>query len=259
MSGLYGSSTTQNVPRVAAAELIGTYLLVLAGTAVAVSALLDRPVAGGSADSLAVALAFGLALVALVNALGHVSGCHLNPAVTLGLAATGKFPWRYVPAYLAAQLVGAVLASVTVWATYGDAARDRASLAATLPAPGVGSATVFLIEAVVTFFLVLTIISVATDERVPQSVAGLSVGFTLAVCVLVAGPLSGGAVNPARALGPMIASGQFDGVWAYVAGPLLGGVLAAFGYDRFLSRGTEPSQAEGPAGGKGTGVLSGES
>lgn len=247
IGGLYGSSTTQNVPRVAVTELIGTYVLVLAGTAVAVSAVLDRPVAGGSADSLAVALAFGLALVALVNALGHVSGCHLNPAVTLGLAATGKFPWRYVPAYLAAQVVGAVLASATVWATYGDAARDDASLAATLPQPGVSSGAVFLIELIVTFFLVLTIVSVATDDRVPQAVAGLSVGFTLAVCVLVAGPLSGGAVNPARALGPMLVSGQFDGVWAYVAGPLLGGLLAAFAYDRFLSQGTEPSQAEDPA------------
>jgi len=245
-AGLYGSSTTQNVPRVAIAELIGTYLLVLAGTSVAVAALLDRSIAGAPADSLTVALAFGLALVALVNALGHVSGCHLNPAVTLGLAATGKFPWKYVPAYLAAQLVGAVLASLTVWATYGDAARDDGSLAATLPAEGVSSGTVFLIEAVVTFFLVLTIVSVATDSRVPQSVAGLSVGFTLAVCVLVAGPLSGGAVNPARALGPMLVSGQFDGVWAYLLGPVLGGVLAAFCYDRLLSRGQEPSKAEDP-------------
>jgi MIP family channel proteins len=259
MSGLYGSSTTQNVPRVAIAELIGTYLLVLAGTSVAVAAILDRPIAGGTANSLAVALAFGLALVALVNALGHVSGCHLNPAVTLGLAVTGKFPWKYVPAYLVAQLIGAVLASLTVWVTYGDAARDEASLAATLPSDGVSTLTVLVIETIVTFFLVLTIVSVATDDRVPQSVAGLSVGFTLAVCVLVAGPLSGGAVNPARALGPMIVSGRFDGVWAYLVGPLLGGILAAVCYARFLSQATEPSQAEGPAGGAGTGVVSGAS
>ena len=147
-SGLYGSSTTQNLPRVATAELIGTYLLVLTGTAVAVSALLDQPIAGAPADSLAIALAFGLALVALVNALGHVSGAHLNPAVTLALAVTGAFPWRYVPAYLAAQLGGAVLASLTVWATYGDAARDQASLAATLPGGGVSVGSVLLIEAV---------------------------------------------------------------------------------------------------------------
>jgi MIP family channel proteins len=244
MSGLYGSSTTQNVPRVAIAELIGTYLLVLAGTSVAVAALLDQPIAGGTADSLAIALAFGLALVALVNALGHVSGAHLNPAVTVALAATGKFPWRYVPAYLAAQLVGAVLASLTVWLTYGDAARDSASLAATLPGGGVSTLTVFVIEAVVTFFLVLTIVSVATDPRVPKATAGLTVGFTLAVCVLIAGPLSGGAVNPARALGPMLVAGEFDGLWAYVLGPVLGGVAAALLYARFLAHGKEPSEAE---------------
>jgi MIP family channel proteins len=247
-SGLYGSSTTQNIPRVAVAELIGTYLLVLAGTSVAVAALLDQPIAGGTADSLAIALAFGLALVALVNALGHVSGAHLNPAVTVALAVTGKFPWRYVPAYLAAQLLGAVLASLTVWLTYGDAARDSASLAATLPGGGVSTLTVFVIEAVVTFFLVLTIVSVATDQRVPKAAAGITVGFTLAVCVLIAGPLSGGAVNPARALGPMIVSGDLDGLWAYVVGPLLGGVAAALLYARFLADGTEPSEAEAAQG-----------
>jgi len=244
-SGLYGSSTTQNVLRVATAELIGTYLLVLAGTAVAVSALLDQPIAGAPADSpadsLAIALAFGLALVALVNALGHVSGAHLNPAVTLALAVTGAFPWRYVPAYLGARLVGAVLASLTVWGTYGDAARDQASLAATLPGGGVSSVTVLLIEAAVTSFLVLTIVSVATDDRVPKASAGLAAGVALAVGVLVAGPLSGGAVNPARALGPMLVAGEFDGVWAYVLGPVLGAVLAALLYDRFLAQGEQPS------------------
>ena len=249
MAGLYGSSTTQNVPRVALAELIGTYVLVFAGTSVAVSASLGRPIAGAPADSLAVALTFGLALVALVNALGHVSGAHLNPAVTLGLALTGKFPWRYVPAYLVAQLAGAVLASLTVWATFGDAARGSANLGATLPAPDVAPVTVLVIEALVTFFLVLTIVSVATDERVSPSVAGLSVGFTLAVCVLIAGPLSGGAVNPVRALGPMIVAGQFDGAWAYVLGPLVGGIAAAFAYAGFLAKAAEPSQADSESSG----------
>ena len=241
--GLYGSDTTQNLPRVAVAEAVGTFLLVLAGTAVAVSAVLGRPIAGGAADSLAVALAFGLALVALVNSLGHVSGCHLNPAVTLALALTGTFPWRYVPAYVAAQVGGAVLASLTVWITYGDAARDDASLAATLPADGVSLLTVLVVEALVTFFLVLTIASVATDSRVPKAAAGLTVGFTLGVCVLVAGPLTGGAVNPARALGPMLVSGQFDGVWAYVLGPLAGGLAAAVLYARFLQPAQEPGEA----------------
>ena len=242
--GLYGSSTTQNVPRVAVAELIGTYFLVLAGTAVAVAAVLGLPIAGAEPDSLAVALAFGLALAALVNALGHVSGCHLNPAVTLALAVSGAFPWRYVPAYLGSQLVGAVLASLTLWATYGDPARDRAVLAATLPTSSASIGSVLAIEAVVTFFLVLTIVSVATDSRVPKASAGLAVGFTLAVCVLIAGPLSGGAVNPARALGPMIVAGRFDGAWAYVVGPLLGGTLAALVYARFLAGAREPSEAE---------------
>jgi MIP family channel proteins len=241
--GLYGSDTTQNLPRVAVAEAVGTYLLVLAGTAVAVAATLGLTIAGGVADSLAVALAFGLALVALVNALGHVSGCHLNPAVTLALAVSGAFPWRYVPAYLGAQLGGAVLASLTVWATYGQVARDEASLAATLPASGVSTGTVLLVEALVTFFLVLTIASVATDSRVPKAAAGLTVGFTLGVCVLIAGPLTGGAVNPARALGPMIVSGRFDSAWAYVLGPVVGGVLAALLYARFLQPAQEPGEA----------------
>src|SRR4051812_11702315 len=127
--GLYGSDLGANLSRSAATELIGTFLLVFAGTAVAVSGVLGS----GSYDSLAPAFAFGLILVALVTALGHVSGCHLNPAVTLGLAATKKFPFAYVPAYLGAQVIGAVLAALTLWATFGSAARDKAALAAPSP------------------------------------------------------------------------------------------------------------------------------
>ena len=242
--GLYGSRTSQNVVRVAFAEFLGTYFLVLAGTAAAVAAVVGRSIAGAGIDSLGVALAFGLALAALVNALGHVSGCHLNPAVTVALAATGAFPWRYVPAYVAAQLGGAVLAALTVWGVHGDAAREQAVLGASLPTDGVGGMTVLVIEAVVTFFLVLTIVSVATDSRVPKASAGLAVGFTLAACVLIAGPLSGGAVNPARALGPMLVAGRFDSAWAYVLGPLIGGALAAFCYARFLAQAKQPAEAE---------------
>ena len=106
--GLFGSELdSANMVRAAAAEATGTFVLVFAGTAVAVGALLGRPIAGGSYDSLAIALAFGLALITMVAALGHVSGAHLNPAVTLALAVTRKFPWAYVPAYLAAQFAGA--------------------------------------------------------------------------------------------------------------------------------------------------------
>lgn len=114
-----------NVVRLGLAEMTGTFLLVLVGTAVATAATLGKQTAGAPYDSLAVALAFGLILAALVGALGQTSGCHVNPAVTLGLAVIGKFPWRFVPAYLAAPLVGAVLAAFALWAAYGERARTR--------------------------------------------------------------------------------------------------------------------------------------
>ena len=109
-TGLFGSSIGTNMLTAATAEIIGTFVLVYGGTAVAVAAVLDRPVAGPSYNSVATPLAFGLALLVVVASIGHVSGGHVNPAVTLGLAATGRFPWRYVPAYLLAQLTGALFA-----------------------------------------------------------------------------------------------------------------------------------------------------
>src|SRR5215211_377277 len=170
-SGLYGSQVdSSNLMGSAVAELIGTFILIFTGCAVAVAAILQRPTAGpGIYDSLAVALAFGLALVVIVAAIGHVSGAHVNPAVTLALAVTKKFSWQYVPIYLVAQLVGAVLGAIAVWVTYGGAAREAASLAATFPTEGVGDLQALVVEILVTllvtFVLVFVVISVATDER----------------------------------------------------------------------------------------------
>ena len=184
-------------------------------------------------------------LAAAGYTFGHVSGCHLNPAVTLGLAVSGHFPWKYVPAYMLSQLAGAISAALVTWGVFGRAARSQAFLGATLPSPRTAGITVLAVEAIMTFLLVLVICSVATDKRAHPAIAGIAVGFTLAVCVLVAGPVSGGAINPARALGPMIVSGQYTAAWAYILGPLLGGILGAVTYSRFLATAAEPATAEG--------------
>ncbi len=235
--GLYGSQLGGNLVRAAAAEFIGTFLLVLVGTGVAVAATLNK----GSYDGLAVALAFGLVLAALATGLGHVSGCHLNPAVTLSLASVKQFPLAYVPAYIAAQVLGAVVASLTIWAGYGARARSEAHLAIANPGPGLSIIRTGLIEAIITFLLVLVVMAVATDDRVPPAAAGLAVGFALFAAVAVGGPLTGGAVNPARALGPMLVSGQFPMWGVYLLAPVIGGIIAAVTYRRVLAPADAPS------------------
>lgn len=239
--GLYGSDTGGTVARAGVAELVGTFILVFTGISVAIAALLDRAIAGGNFDSLAVVLAFGLTLAALVAALGHVSGAHFNPAVTVSLAATGKFPARLVGPYVGAQLLGAVLAALAAWAVFGDAARDEVRLAATYPVEGATVLRALLVEVIVTFILVFVVLAVATDERAPAAAAPLAVGFALAAGVFIAGPISGGAVNPARALGPMLVAGDLSDFWIYIVGPLVGGVLAAFLYDRFVRKAEAPA------------------
>jgi aquaporin Z/aquaporin NIP len=224
-AGLYGSRIGANMLGAAVAETVGTFILVYGGTAVAVAAILERPVAGPIYDSLATPLAFGLALLVVAASIGHVSGGHVNPAVTLGLAVTGHFPWRYVPAYLGAQALGAVLGALATWATFGSPGRDTGNLAATIPGPDVGAGSAVLVEALVTFVLVFVVVSVATDDRVHSSLA----------------PVAGGAVNPVRALGPALVSGQFTALWVYLVGPLLGGIAAAVVYDRFLSKAKAPA------------------
>ena len=234
--GAYGSSTSDPILPAALAELVGTFILVFGGTAVAVGAILSLPTAGGAYGSLAIALAFGLALAAVVAAIGHVSGAHVNPAVTLGLASIGQFPWRSVPYYLGAQLVGAVLGAVGTWIAFGGPGRNEAKLAATYPAQGVGDLQAFLLEILITFVLVFVVVSVATDSRAPAAIAPIAVGFALAVGVFIAGPVTGGAVNPVRALGPMLVAGDLTSVWLYILGPIVGGVLGAFVYEKTMAQ-----------------------
>jgi aquaporin Z/aquaporin NIP len=234
--GAYGSSTSDPILPAALAELVGTFILVFGGTAVAVGAILSLPTAGGAYGSLAVALAFGLALAAVVAAIGHVSGAHVNPAVTLGLASVGQFPWKSVPYYLGAQLVGAVFGAVGTWIAFGGPGRTEAKLAATYPAQGVGDLQAFLLEILITFILVFVVVSVATDSRAPAAIAPIAVGFALAVGVFIAGPVTGGAVNPVRALGPMLVAGDLTSAWLYILGPIVGGVLGAFAYEKTMAQ-----------------------
>ncbi|MGI4746608.1 MAG: MIP/aquaporin family protein [Janthinobacterium lividum] len=209
------------------AEFIGTFLLVLVGTAVATAAVLGKGTAGPAYNSLAVALSFGLILIPIVGSIGQISGAHVNPAVTLGLATAGKFPWRYVVPYWVFQLMGAIVAALMVWAAYGHGAYVDAHLGAPSPTNGSNALQVLLVEALIAFILVFTVISTATDPRVPAGTASVAIGFALAAGVLLGGPVSGGAGNPARALGPMIVSGTYP-VWLlYTVGPMIGAVIAA--------------------------------
>ena len=226
--------------RAVIAETLGTFVLVLAITAAVVAAALARPIAGAPYGSLTVPVAGGLVLAALAAALGPISGAHLNPAVTIGLALNGRFSWAHVPAYVVGQFAGAVAAAAVTWALYGQQARDSAGLGASYPAAGVSAGRVFGAETIATFVLVLVIIAVATDDRVPRGVAAVAIGAALATTIVIVGPVSGAGVNPARAIGPMILAARFTDWWAYLTAPLIGGALAVALYEQFLRKGVAP-------------------
>ena len=242
----HGADATQggtNILRASTAEGVGTFLLVLVGTAEATAATLGKNTAGPAYDSLSIALLFGLVLVAIVAALGPVSGAHVNPAVTVGLAVTGKFPWRAVPAYIGAQVIGAVVAALAVCGAYGQQAYTKAHLGTPAPVHGSTELQGALVEALIAFLLVFTVMAVATDKPAPAGIAPVSVGFALAAGVLLGGPVSGGAGNPARARGPMLVSGTYPSVIIYILGPLVGGIVGAVLYDRVVGAASTPKAA----------------
>jgi len=196
------------------AEAIGTFILVLLGTTALI--LTDNYV-----------FAFGFALIAIVYAIGHISGAHVNPAVTLGLAVTGRFPMAQVPYYWAAQIIGALLASLLLRLVYGN----LENLGATRIGDGYSVIDGFVVEIVMTAILVFVVHAVATDERSPAASTGLAIGGTLLVIQIAAGDVTGASVNPARSLGPAIASGTFGDLWIYLIAPFIGGIIGGIAYE----------------------------
>jgi MIP family channel proteins len=220
-----------------AAEVLGTYLLVFIGTG---TLLATQQLTGGPMNATAISLAFGFAVLIAVYALGHLSGAHINPSVTIGLAAVRRFPWSAVPGYLAAQLGGALLAALTNWVLFGDQARQELLLGATTPGER-GPLVALLAEFVITFLLLVTVLAVAVDERSPgPTVAGLAIGFVIAAAIFVTLPVSGGSLNAARTFGPMIVAAQFPGWWVYLIGPAAGGIAGAATWEFLLRRGQPP-------------------
>lgn len=216
------------------AEAFGTACLVFAGT----GAIVANEVSGGAITHVGIALTFGLIVMVVIFAIGHISGAHINPAVTLAFAVTKHVPWSTVPKYWLAQLLGAVVGSLLVVAVIGDGAR----LGATLPMNGATSSSLVL-EIILTMILMFVIVSVATDERAQGSLAALAIGSTVALEAMFAGPISGASMNPARSLGPALIGTYWTDHWIYWVGPILGAILGALLYT--YVRGKTASQENG--------------
>jgi MIP family channel proteins len=216
--------------RALVSEAIGTFTLCFIGILAIHSAALTSP--EGTVPLILIAFAHGLAIFVMVAALGANSGGHFNPAVTAGFMATGRIPLPRGAMYVAAQLVGALLASAIIEGGFADSGLVANGTPA--PAETVTWAGALVMEAVATFFLVLVVFGTAVDERAPRAVFPLAIGLTVAMGIMAIGPLTGGAMNPARVFGPAVVGGQWASHWVYWVGPVLGGIAGAFVQHAFL-------------------------
>ncbi|MDM7939382.1 MAG: MIP/aquaporin family protein [Methanothrix sp.] len=232
------------------AEVVGTFMLVYFGAGSAAITLMIAKGSsppnpfnigigslGGLGDWFAIGMAFAIAIAASIYALGRISGAHLNPAVTIALWATKRFPTGDVVPYILAQIVGASLASFLFAASVGMDAVTIGGLGATAPFPGIGYWQAVLAEAIGTFLLMLTIMGVAVDERAPPGFAGLIIGLAVGGIITTTGNIAGSSLNPARTFGPYLGDYVLAGnsLWQffpiYIIGPIVGAVIAAFLYD----------------------------
>lgn len=230
--------------RALVSEAIGTFALCFAGLlAISAASLTGNP----NATSLTtVAFAHGLAILVMVAALGANSGAHFNPAVTVGFMATGRMPLPRGAMYVGAQLAGAVLATGLLAGAFGvEVAADGTPV----PAEMITVWGALVLEAVATFFLVLVVFGTAVDERAPRAVFPIAIGFTVVLDIMAIGPLTGAAMNPARAFGPALVSGVWDAHWVYWLAPILGGVAGAFVQHAFLMERGAPSAKTATRGG----------
>jgi aquaporin Z len=200
------------------AELFGTFLLVLAGAGAGVVGA----VSDGAISRPAAVAAPGLTVMAIILFMGAVSGAHLNPAVTLAFGLRGDFPWRRVPGYVLAQLAGATLACLFLWAVYGKVGM----LGATEPGDGIDGWQAALTELVLTLGLVSTILGTASRAQNVGPLSAVAVGGYIVLAGLWSSPISGASMNPARSFGPDLVLGQFRDLWVYILGPLAGALIA---------------------------------
>lgn len=212
------------------AEFIGTFLLVFAGP----GAVIINTISGGGVTALGIGLSFGLAVMVAIYAIGHLSGAHINPAVTIAFALSRHFPWSLVPGYVIAQLAGACAASAVHLLLFGNVAH----LGATLPSGSSWQA--FGLELVLTLFLMFVISAVATDVRAVGQAAAIAIGGYVALAATFAGPVAGASMNPARSFGPALVSGTWSQQWVYWAGPICGAILGAYLY-RFVRMAHPPT------------------
>jgi aquaporin Z len=217
--------------RRAVAEGLGTFFLVLIGP----GAVMVNAYSAGSLGTTGIALAFGFVVLAMVVSLGHLSGAHINPAVTVAFWSVRRFPGKEVLPYVVAQCTGAIAAALVLRVVLGTVG----SSGATLPHVGIGRA--LLVEWLFSFVLMLVIMAVATDERVAGSGAAIAVGLTVGFCALL-GPLTGSSMNPARSLGPALVGGRWEGHWLYWVAPVTGMLAAARVYE-YLRPASAPTGA----------------
>jgi len=198
------------------AEAIGTYCLVFAGTA----AIITNDTSGGVVTHVGIALTFGLIVLAMIYTIGDISGAHINPAVTLGFVAAGRMSLGNAASFIVAQLVGAIVASLTLWFLFPD----HATLGATIPSGSVWQS--FILEVILTAMLMFVILNVSTGAKEKGITAGIAIGAVVALEAMFAGPISGASMNPARSIGPALVSMNLTSLWVYIAAPILGAMVA---------------------------------
>ncbi|GAB2252690.1 hypothetical protein Droror1_Dr00005537 [Drosera rotundifolia] len=204
------------------AEVLGTYFLVFAGCAsVMMNADKDNVITLPG-----IAIVWGLAVMVMIYSVGHISGCHINPAVTIAFAACGRFPWKQVLPYVASQVVGSVLANGTLRLVF----RGKDDVFAGSSPAGSDLQSVVL-EFIITFYLMFVISGVATDNRAIGELAGLAVGATILLNVIIAAPVTSASMNPARSLGSAIVWNRYKGIWIYIVGPTCGAICGAWVYN----------------------------
>ena len=202
------------------AEFLGTFTMVFCGC----GAMTIDEITGGAVSHVGVAITWGLIVVAMIYAFGEISGAHFNPAVTIGFAVAKKFSWKDVPSYILFQIIGAFFAIGILWVLFPESQ----SFGHTYPADGFEPYKAFILELLLTFFLMLTIINIVNGSKINAPVAGLVIGFVILLEAMFAGPMTKASMNPARSVAPAVISWQLKHLWLYIIAPIFGAILAVF-------------------------------